>query len=29
MKDMQLDGKGRVRVDFIPSRGLIGFKPSS
>jgi len=27
MKDMQLDGKGRVRVDFIiPSRGLIGFQ---
>ncbi|MGI2261088.1 translational GTPase TypA [Shewanella sp. GXUN23E] len=27
MKDMQLDGKGRVRIDFIiPSRGLIGFQ---
>ncbi len=27
MTDMQLDGKGRVRIDFeIPSRGLIGFQ---
>ncbi|NKF52161.1 translational GTPase TypA [Shewanella sp. WXL01] len=27
MKDLQLDGKGRVRIDFIiPSRGLIGFQ---
>ncbi len=27
MRNMQLDGKGRVRVDFyIPSRGLIGFQ---
>jgi GTP-binding protein len=27
MRDMQLDGKGRVRIDFyIPSRGLIGFQ---
>ncbi|MFQ6372019.1 translational GTPase TypA [Shewanella sp. YIC-542] len=27
MKDMQPDGKGRVRIDFmIPSRGLIGFQ---
>ena len=27
MKDMQMDGKGRVRIDFIiPSRGLIGFQ---
>lgn len=27
MRDMQLDGAGRVRVDFyIPSRGLIGFQ---
>lgn len=26
MKDMQLDGKGRVRIDYIiPARGLIGF----
>ncbi|MBE8168214.1 MAG: translational GTPase TypA [Shewanella sp.] len=27
MRDMQQDGKGRVRIDFvIPSRGLIGFQ---
>ena len=27
MRDMQLDGAGRVRIDFyIPSRGLIGFQ---
>nr|WP_283165106.1 translational GTPase TypA [Shewanella aquimarina] len=27
MRDMQPDGKGRVRIDFIiPSRGLIGFQ---
>ncbi|PIP80598.1 MAG: translational GTPase TypA [Gammaproteobacteria bacterium CG22_combo_CG10-13_8_21_14_all_40_8] len=27
MTDMQLDGKGRVRIDFeVPSRGLIGFQ---
>ena len=27
MYDMQLDGKGRVRIDFdMPSRGLIGFQ---
>ena len=27
LKNMQLDGKGRVRLDFmIPSRGLIGFQ---
>ena len=27
MRDMQLDGNGRVRLDFyIPSRGLIGFQ---
>ncbi len=27
MTDMQLDGKGRVRIDFdMPSRGLIGFQ---
>jgi len=27
MTDMQLDGKGRVRIEFmIPSRGLIGFQ---
>ncbi len=27
MNNMQLDGKGRVRIDFIiPSRGLIGFQ---
>ena len=27
MSDMQLDGKGRVRIDFdMPSRGLIGFQ---
>ncbi|MDH5377584.1 MAG: translational GTPase TypA, partial [Gammaproteobacteria bacterium] len=27
MKNMELDGKGRVRIDFIiPSRGLIGFR---
>ena len=28
--DMQPDGKGRVRLDYlIPARGLIGFRPSS
>ncbi|MFW3298737.1 translational GTPase TypA, partial [Enterobacter quasiroggenkampii] len=27
MRDMQPDGKGRVRLDYIiPSRGLIGFR---
>ncbi len=27
MRDMQLDGRGRVRIDyFIPARGLIGFR---
>ncbi len=30
MTNMTPDGKGRVRLDFmIPSRGLIGFRPSS
>ena len=30
LTDMQPDGKGRVRLDYgSPTRGLIGFRPSS